>query len=63
MKTSELIEALKVQLELLGDLPVFLNTGNDDDMYEVLATEYHLTEDGEFPRSWKMPESFVKIMA
>ena len=63
MKTSELIEVLKTQLELLGDLPVFLNTGNDDDMYEVMATEYHLTEDGEFPKSWRMPESFLKILA
>ena len=62
MKTSELIEVLKAQLQKNGDLPVFLNTGNDDDMYEVMATEYHLTEDGEFPKSWRMPESFVKLL-
>lgn len=63
MKTSELIELLQTQLMLCGDLPVFLNSGNDDDMYEVVAADLHNTEKGEFPRSWKMPENFIKIMA
>lgn len=63
MKTSQLIALLQKSLKQDGDLPVFLNTGNDDDMWQVMAAEYHATEDGEFPRSWNMPEAFLKLYA
>jgi hypothetical protein len=63
MKTSKLIALLQNSLKQNGDLPVFLNTGNDDYMWAVLATEYHETEDGEFPKSWRMPEVFLKLSA
>jgi antitoxin component of RelBE/YafQ-DinJ toxin-antitoxin module len=63
MKTSELIALLQKQLKQNGDLPVFLNTGNDDDMWAAQVTEYHATEKGEFPKSWNMPETFLKICA
>ncbi len=63
MKTSQLIALLQKSLKQDGDLPVFLNTGNDDDMWKVIAAEYHETEDGEFPRSWRMPETFLKLYA
>ncbi len=63
MKTSQLIALLQKSLKQDGDLPVFLNTGNDDDMWKVMVAEYHETEDGEFPKSWRMPETFLKLCA
>ncbi len=63
MKTSQLIALLQKSLKQDGDLPVYLNTGNDDDMWEPMATQYHVTEDGEFPKSWKMPKVFLKLYA
>lgn len=63
MKTSELIALLQRQLHMSGDLDVFLCTGNDDAVYAVLEAEYCVTEEDEFPDSWNMPESFVKISA
>ena len=63
MKTSELIEVLKTQLQKNGDLEVFFNSGNDDSMWSAQEVEYHATEEDEFPRSWNMPESFLKILA
>jgi len=62
MKTSELIEVLKTQLQKNGDLEVFFNSGNDDSMWSAQEVDCHVTEKGEFPRSWRMPESFVKIL-
>lgn len=62
MKTSELIEVLKTQLQKNGDLEVFFNSGNDDSMWSAQEVEYHVTEEDEFPKSWRMPESFVKIL-
>jgi len=63
MKTSQLIAVLQKSLKQDGDLPVFLNTGNDDDMWEPYTAIAHQTEDGEFPKSWRMPEAFLKLCA
>lgn len=63
MRTSKLIALLQKQLEKSGDLEVFLATGNDDAVYEVVELEYYVPEEDEFPPSWNMPESFIKLSA
>ena len=62
MKTSELIEVLKTQLQKNGDLEVFISTG-DAMVYSAEEVEYAVAEAGDYPRSWNMPESFLKILA
>lgn len=61
MKTSELINLLQKQLAETGDREVFFNSRNDDDMWAMVDVQYHVTEQGEFPRSWRMPQTFTLI--
>lgn len=61
MKTSELIALLQKQLKKSGDLDVFI--ASDDKLYSAEEVEYEVAEAGDYPRSWNMPESFLKILA
>ena len=63
MKTSELIALLQKSLKQNGDIDVMINAEPRNDLWEIMEVEYHVTEDGEFPRSWNMPEAFLKLSA
>lgn len=63
MKTSELIALLQKSLKQNGDIDVMFEDGNCDSVWQIVDAECHVTEDGEFPKSWHMPEAFLKLYA
>ena len=60
MTVSEMIRTLTTILATQGDIEVMFNDGRD----EIRAVSYcnvHITEEGEFPEDWDMPEGFTFV--
>lgn len=60
MRVSQLIKQLQTLKEQHGDLTVMV--GNDEgDMWDCVIAAHHVTEAGEFPANWNMPQGFEFI--
>ena len=63
MKISKLVKQLQQIQAQYGDNPVmFQDPNSDGGPFEVGAVSYAEAEDGEFPKSFKMPAGFKYVV-